>query len=426
MFHGWKLVGALCTILFFTAGGGLYVFPVFIASLQREFGWSMTEISGTAALFAVAMGLSNPLVGRLFARFGARKVMLVAASLSVLTSLGYAGLQNLAMLYAIALVAGFAVAGTTILPAQALVTNWFHEFRGRAMGLTMLGIGLGGFLLPSFNELLIRLVGWRMAWVVAAGIMLGIVIPLIAVYVRTRPSDLGLCVDGVRLQQQANDPAVTASGLSVKQAVATRTFWLLVSIFLLQLIGVAALNFHFVPFATQEMGFPAREVAFYYGSTVGFSIVGRLAFGWLADRFSPARLLTLSFLLLATGTGTIELLFITLGLRETQLLWLYAIPFGMGVGSNAVIMPILVGACFGDRHFSEIMGVLMSGFALGVIVGIPGAGFIYDHTGSYEGAIVACAAGLCLAMLLSLWIRPDLHRAALAEAEAYGGPGPAS
>jgi MFS family permease len=418
VFHGWKLVGALCIILFFTAGGGLYVFPVFIASLQHEFGWSMTEISGTAALFAIAMGLSNPLVGRLFASFGARRVMLVAASLSVLTSLGYAGLQNLAMLYSIALVAGFAVAGTTILPAQTLVTNWFQEFRGRAMGLTMLGIGLGGFLLPSFNELLIRIVGWRLAWVVAAGIMLGIVIPLIAVYVRTWPSDLGLLIDGVRSHREADDPAATASGLSVKQAVATGTFWLLVVVFLLQLIGVGALNFHFVPFATQELGLPAPDVAFYYGSTVGFSIVGRLAFGWLADRFSPARLLTLSFLLLAAGPGTIELLFLALGLRDSSLLWLYAIPFGMGVGGNAVTMPILVGACFGELHFSEIMGVLMSGFALGVIVGIPGAGFVFDRTGSYEGAIVACAAGLFLAMLLSLWIRPDLHRAPIAEADA--------
>ena len=65
-FHGWKLVGALCVVLFFTAGGGLYVFPVFIVSLQEEFGWSMTEISISAALFGIAMGLSNPLVGNLF------------------------------------------------------------------------------------------------------------------------------------------------------------------------------------------------------------------------------------------------------------------------------------------------------------------------------------------------------------------------
>jgi MFS family permease len=163
-FHGWKLVGALSVVLFFTAGGGLYVFPVFIASFQAEFGWSITQISTGAAAFAITMGLSNPVVGALFARFGARRTMVAAASLTVLTSLGFAALQNLAMLYAILLVSGFAVAATTILPAQTLITNWFDEYRGRAMGLTMLGIGVGGFLLPPFNELLIRVVGWRNAW----------------------------------------------------------------------------------------------------------------------------------------------------------------------------------------------------------------------------------------------------------------------
>ena len=116
----------------------------------------MTQVSAGAAIFAIVMGLSNPLVGTLFARWGARTTMLTGATLLALTSLGYASLQNLAMLYAIMMVAGFAVASSTVLPAQTLVTNWFDRFRGRAMGVTMLGIGAGGFLLPPLNELMIR------------------------------------------------------------------------------------------------------------------------------------------------------------------------------------------------------------------------------------------------------------------------------
>ncbi len=407
-FHGWKLVGALCVMLFFTGGGGLYVFPVFIASLQKEFGWSMTQISISAALFGITMGLSNPLVGNLFARFGARKTMLIAATVSVLTLLAYAGLQNLWMLYAIALFSGFAVAGTTILPAQTLVINWFDQFRGRAMGLTMLGIGAGGFLLPPFNELMIRLVGWRLAWVVAAVMLVGIVVPLIVIFVRTWPSELGLLVDGANagdLSDSASAPPVT--GLSVKSAVATSAFWLLVTIFVLQLIGVSAMNFHFVPFAIQELGFDPQEAAFYYGLTVGFSIAGRLLFGWLADRWPPALLLALSFALLALGPTLIELLLFRLELRDARLLWLYALPFGIGIGANFVTMPVLVGRCFGQLHFSRIMGLLMSGFAAGIVVGIPGAGFVFDRTGSYEWVFIACGSGLLLAMALCLLVRPD-------------------
>ena len=407
-FYGWKLVGALCVMLFFTGGGGLYVFPVFIASLQEEFGWSMTQISISAALFGITMGLSNPLVGNLFGRFGARKTMLVAAIVSVLTLLAYAGLQNLWMLYAIALFSGFAVAGTTILPAQTLVINWFDRFRGRAMGLTMLGIGAGGFLLPPFNELMIRLVGWRLAWVVAAVMVAGIVVPLIVIFVRTWPSDLGLLVDGASaggLSDSASSPSIT--GLSTKSAIATSAFWLLFTIFVLQLIGVSAMNFHFVPFVTQELGFDPQEAAFYYGLTVGFSIVGRLLFGWLADRWPPALLLAISFALLALGPTLIEILLLRLELQDVRLLGLYALPFGIGIGANFVTMPVLVGRCFGQLHFSKIMGLLMSGFAVGIIIGIPGAGFVFDRTGSYEWVFIGCASGLLLAMALCLFVRPD-------------------
>ena len=406
VYYGWKLVGALCVVLFFTGGGGLYVFPVFIASLQEEFGWSMTQISISAALFGITMGLSNPLVGNLFGRFGARKTMLAAASVSVLTLLAYAGVQNLVMLYAIALFSGFGVAGTTILPAQTLVINWFDRFRGRAMGLTMLGIGAGGFLLPPFNEFMIRLVGWRLAWVVAAAMLVGIVVPLIVIFVRTWPSDLGLRVDGASdLSDSAPAPLVT--GVSAKSAVATSAFWLLLIIYLLQITAVSAMNFHFVPFATQELGFDPQKAAFYYGLTVGSSIVGRLLFGWLADRWPPAQLLALSFALMALGATLIEVFLLRLELRDVRLLGLYALPFGIGIGANFVTMPVLVGRCFGQLHFSRIMGLLMSGFAVGIIIGIPGAGFVFDRTGSYEWVFIGSGLGLLLAMAFCLLVRPD-------------------
>jgi MFS family permease len=402
-------VGALFGILFFAGGGGLYVFPVFIAPFQQEFGWSMTQISSGAALFAIVMGLSGPLVGVLFARFGARQVMLVAAVIVTLTFLGYATMRSLWVLYAMMLLSGFGIAGTTILPAQTLITNWFDRYRGRAMGLTMLGIGAGGFLLPPLNEFLIRLWGWRQTWLFSSLVFLLIVIPLIAVFVRTRPSDLGLLPDG-ESGELAGAGSGTASGLPVGRAVATPTFWIVVGIFLLQLVGVSALNFHFVPFATQQAKFSSQQAAFYYGLAVGFSIVGRLLFGWLADRWKVTLLMTTAGLLLASGPALVELLIVRLGLREPQLLWLYAMPFGIGIGGNAVVMPVLVGRCFGELNFSKIMGLVMSGFAVGIIIGIPVAGWLFDRTGSYEWVLILCTFSLLLSAMLALLIDPERHR----------------
>jgi MFS family permease len=277
------------------------------------------------------------------------------------------------------------------------------------MGVTMFGVGAGGLLLPPLNELLIRLLGWRLTWLVSGVILVLIVIPLIAIFVRTRPSDLGLSRDGTASGEAIGTESAPTAGLTPRAAVATLTFWLLVGVFLLQLTGVSALNFHFVPFAIQEIGFTPQQAALFYGLAVGFSIVGRLSFGWLADRWAPTLLMAISLLLAALGPAVLELFFLRLHLQEVGLLWLYAIPFGIGSGGNFVILPVLAGRCLGELHFSRIMGLLMTGSAVGVIIGIPLSGWVFDRTGSYEWVLIACLAVLLLSTLLTALVRIERH-----------------
>ena len=207
-FFGWRLVGALGVILFFTGGGGFYVFPVFIESFQAEFGWSMTEISAGAAVFAIVMGISGPLVGVLFARIGARSTMLIAAAL---VAAHLARLRRPAQpddaLPADARL-GFRRCGDhdpAGADARDQLVRRVPRPRARAGDA---GDRLRRLPAPSFNEFLIRLVGWRLAWVVAGAITVGVVIPLIAIFVRTRPADLGQRPDGV---QPGSDGAEAAN-----------------------------------------------------------------------------------------------------------------------------------------------------------------------------------------------------------------------
>jgi MFS family permease len=406
-FYGWWMVGALYLIVLNTGGMGFYCFPVFVQSLIDEFGWSMTQISGAAALWAIVYGVSGPVIGILIARFGVMKTMLGAAVISSLTLLGYASIHALWMLYAIMLGAGFAVAGTTLVPAQTAITNWFNKYRGRAMSLMMLGIGSGGFLLPPFNEFLIRTLGWRRTWLVAFGITWVLVIPLIVVFVRSKPSELGLLPDGGAGRE---DSTSDVSGLPFRQAVASITFWLIFATYVLQLLGLSAMNFHFVPFLIQEAHFSPQQAATFLGFTVLLSIPGRLLFGWMADRISPAVVLGIVGVLLVCGPTLLEVLFVRMGLDKVNLLWLYTVPYGLGIAGNAVVLPILVSRCFGVLHFSKIMGLVMSGFAIGVVVGIPGAGKIFDLTGSYEIAFFACIVVFALSSVLVMTIKPNRHQ----------------
>lgn len=408
VFYGWWIVAALFIIVLNTGGMGFYCFPVFVQPLMDEFGWSMTQISAGAALWAIVYGFSGPVIGLLIARFGVTRTMLGAAVISSLTLIGYASVQALWMLYAIMFFAGFAVAGTTLVPAQTAITNWFNKYRGRAMSLMMLGIGTGGFILPPLNEFLIRHLGWRQTWLVALGVSLVIVIPVIAVFVRGRPSDLGLLPDGEVMQ--AETPS-TITGLPAKQAIASLSFWLIFFVYVLQLLGLSAMNFHFVPFVIQQAKFTSQQAATFFGLTILFSIPGRLLFGWLSDRWSPTAVLALVGILLAWGPTTLEVLFIRAGVENVNFLWFYTLPYGLGVAGNAVVLPILVSRCFGVLHFSKLMGLVMSGFAIGVVVGIPGAGKIFDVTGSYEIAFLCCIVAFLLSSVLVMTIRPGRYHA---------------
>jgi MFS family permease len=412
IFFGWWMVAALLVILFNTAGTGFYVFPVFISSLQAEFGWSMTQISGGVALFAIMMGVASPVVGILVGRFGVRKTMLVAAILVSFSNLGLAAMQHLWTLYAVLAVSGFLLTAVTFLPAQTAITNWFNKYRGRALALVVVGPGAGGLFLPPLNEFLIRLWGWRFTWVFASIVLWVVVIPLIAAFVRSKPSEVDLPVDGIEsLDEDGETATAVVSGLRVKRAITSWTFWLLAVTFILQFAGVSALNFHLVPFAEQEVGFTAQQAAFYYGLTIGFTILGNLLGGWLADRMRPQLVLALTGLLMAIGPAALEVTLVHLGLREVNLLLLHAIPYGIGLGANAIVAPVLISRCFGELNFARISGVMGLAYAFCVLVGITGGGIIFDRTGSYEIVLVATAAGCLISVGLSLMVQPARYHA---------------
>jgi len=408
LFYGWWIVAALFVVVLNTGGTGFYVFPVFIQSLIAEFGWTVTQISSAAAVWALVYGFSGPVIGMLIARFGATRTMLGAVAAWSLAAACFASMRALWMLYAGMVVFGVAVAGATLIPAQTVITNWFNQYRGRAMSFMMLGFGAGGLVMPPLSEWLIRHVGWRQTWLLACAVAWLVVIPLIAVFVRTRPADVGLLPDGEPAHRSG---ATRRSGLPVKQALGSSSFWLIFSVYVLQLLGMSAINFHFVPFAIQEAKFTAQQAAFFLGMTIGVSMAGRLAFGWLADRWNPAVLMAIASAFLACGPTILVLFVIRVGLAQVSVLWPYAVLYGFGIGGNAIMLPVLVGRCFGELHFSKLQGLIMSGFAVGIVVGIPGAGRIFDTTGSYEIAFQLCIVAFVLSSVVAVLVKPARHHA---------------
>jgi len=109
-------------------------------------------------------------------------------------------------------------------------------------------------------------------------------------------------------------------------------------------------------------------------------------------------------------------LIVRAGSRNPNLLWLYAIAYGLGLGGQVIVLPVLASRCFGELHFSKIIGLVMSGFAVGILIGIPVAGWSFDRLGSYEPAFFGCMLVFLLSGVAAFFIRWKRYRSEFATA----------
>jgi len=414
IFYGWWIVVATFVIVFFGTGIAFYSFSVFIKPLEAHFGWGRTEISLAVAVWALLYGLSGPLVGVFMDKYGARAVITFCALLSGVTNLLLGSLNSLFMLFALLFVNGIGAAGITLIPNQTLISNWFEKYRGRAMGIMMAGIGLGGLTMPPFSNALINAFDWRTSFRIGGMLLVFAIVPLSALVVRTRPADVGLQPDGIEGGKDTERlPGGRAEsepvGLPVKRAVATLSFWMLFVAFVLQTFGVSALTVHFVA-CVDDAGVSSQTAANFWGLAIGFSIVGRLFFGFLADKWNPRNLLVLTNLGLGLAAAVLLVFFLQMGIHSAVILVIFSVIYGLSLGGNAVILPVLTGRCFGLLNFSKLLGLLMSGFALGVVGGPLTAGRVFDTMGNYRPAMLVFAIFFAVAGLAVVFVQPDRYR----------------
>ena len=404
VYYGWWIVAASFSILLVTVGVGLYAPPIFLVPLQNHFGWSRAAIAGGSAVAALTVGAISPLVGVSIDRYGSRKVMTFGALVMGCTFCLFSAVQSLWQLYALNVIAAVGIASVAWLPNQTLISNWFDRIRGRAIGIALAGIGFGGFAMPPLADFLITRFGWRTAFATLGSLVLLIVVTVALVLVRSRPEDMGLLPDGEASVSEgsAGDSIHEAReetatyGLSLAESIRTGTFWVLSLVHVLWTFGSMSIIGHLPAFLTDQ-GFE-KMAAGALSLAIGCSIVGRLSFGMLADRFGKKGLMSLALILHAVAV-----------LCLFRVHWFGALPafvivFGLALGGGAVVVPLLIGEYFGLRAFGKILGVITISATLGAATGPVLTGRIFDVTGSYDLAftlhIVAfSAAGVAVYFL---------------------------
>ena len=370
-------------------------FGVFLIPMMDEFGWSRGQTAQGVSIGLLGFTFAQPLMGRLISRFGAKRIIIASAScfgLGLWTlSFSVTGARTY---YLCTLIIGLVAGGTSPLPYGTILSRWFRRRRGRALSVALCGLGLGGIVLPLLASSVIAEYGWRLGFAVLGTLVIAITVPTVGLVVRNTPEEMGLLPDGDSAAPPGvSCPGTSGPGLSLRQALRTRTFWAMAGGFYLITTATQGTAVHLAPLVV-DRGFSLTLGAFLVSTlSLGF-LPGLLLSGYLIDRYSARKvavgffgIAVLAFTILGQASGWYGLML------STALL-------GVSIGATIQLIPTLVGWCFGLRSFSEIYGFVMVAFGLGTVSGPLLLGWLWDYTGSYTSLPSAGGSTAALAVCL--------------------------
>ncbi len=378
--------------LFSIVGIALYGLPFFYDFMVKDFGWSRTTVTSGNALSKLVVGpLFGYLAGWMVDRFGPRKLMLVGIFLAGTALVGLGNMTALWMFYFFYLfnALGYVCAGP--LPNQVLLTRWFDKARGKAMGFAYLGIGIGGALVPFLAVFLEQRFGWRIALSLLGVLIVVVAMPL-AYFVKESPEAAArMRASGNLAEKQPHQTA------PIGWAFKSGAFFLLAIGSMCSIGAVGGTNQHLKLFLSLDINYTQAQAATVASLVLTFSMVGRVLMGWLADRYTKKYVMLLIYLLVASA---IPLLFFA---HQPGVIYLFAIIFGIGLGGDYMIIPLMAAELFGVKVMGRVMGLILTadGAAEALVPMLIGA--VRDSTGSYAiGFVVLVSLALFGALAVAL------------------------
>jgi MFS family permease len=375
--------------LFSIVGIGYYGPPFFYDKFVTELGWTRQQVTSGNALAKLLVGpLFGFLAGVVIDRFGARRLMLAGIGMGGVALIGLGGTTTLAGFYFFYLfnALGYVCGGP--LPNQVLLSRFFDAARGRAMGFAYLGIGIGGAIVPLVAHALIQALGWRSALRVLGVAIIAAAFPA-AFFVREPPSEAG--AGGGR-------PAPAP----IRPVLRSPAFLLLAlgSMASIGAIGGTIQNLKL--YLALDKGMAEGLVAEVFSLVLVGSLFGRVAMGFLADRWPRKRVMLLIYLIVASTIPLLATAPSAAALRTAALL------FGVGLGGDYMIIPLMAADLFGLQVMGRLMGIILTADGVAEAVVPMGVAAVRDRAGSYGPGFLmlvglAALGAVAVALLPSRW-----------------------
>jgi MFS family permease len=368
--------------LFGIVGFAYYGLPFFYDFMIKEYGWSRTIVTSGNALGKLIVGpLFGFIAGWMIDKYGPRKLMMSGALMMGTALIGLSFAHSLGMFYLFYVfnALGYVCGGP--LPCQVLISRWFDKNRGKAMGIAYLGIGTGGALVPQISAGLERHFGWHNALSSLGFLIILIALPM-SYFIKgssVKPSERG-----------KSEPAVP-----IKNILTNRNFYLLALGSMCSIGAVGGVGQH-LKLYLRDLNFTQSEAANVMSFVLLSSLAGRVLMGWLADLLRRKYVMILIYLIVATA---IPLLLMP---DFPGRIYIFAIIFGIGLGGDYMIIPLMAGDLFGIRALGRTMGIILvaDGIAESTFPMLVGA--LYDFAKSYApGFIVLICIAVTGAIIVS-------------------------
>jgi len=391
---GWRHV-AVGFMLLAATGMVAATYSIVAVPLAQEFKPSRTVLMLAMTVMSGMSAILAPLLGTLMDRFPLRRLMVAGG---VCLGLGYVAISLATSFTQVLVIFGVLIAPANVLTGPVAITvllsRWFAQKRGRAVGIAIAGISAGGFVFPLIVSGLFAAFDWRMALRALAVVLFIWTIPM-AMLVIDRPSDRGLNPDGAEEPPQQAQAELARKPISAREILSDPAFWMIAVTVSIVTAGMKGMITNLAPLAI-DTGVTAAQAAPLISIYAACGFTAKLSFAALADKVGPRILMFCGLGGFAAGMACLTqahagYAVIALGVAITGLFG------GLMVPAESYLAPRI----FGQRGVGRAMGLLSGAILLAMLATPPLYGLIYDITGSYTGMFWTFA-GVAVAALF--WV----------------------
>ena len=383
MHYAW-IVFICCILLKLGLGGAvLCISGNFVTPVVEELGCGVSQFTMMVSIEAASMAVMYTTAAKVLNRCKIGRVMGIAALAEVIGIALMGSYRSVWMFYLSGAIVGVGVAFTGFVAVPMVVNMWFRKKAGTVLGIIIAAEGLSTVLFTKLTAQLIVSLGWRMSYVVMAAIALVVSVPGLFLFVKT-PAEVGCEPYGAG--EVAEQPGAKKDeplrGLTRAQAVRSPIFYMVWATCMFYSIG-SGVKSYIANFSTMELG---ESISF--GATAAMcislgTVASSIILGFVNDRFGVYAGLGWGALFILLGYGGM-----ILSISNHNLVVPSALMIGLAGSMYTVQCPLLARTALGNRDYSSIWSLMMTGNSLVGAFSFSPIGLFYDIGGSYRGAFI--------------------------------------